>query len=900
MRKPTVRKTVFGVSLYLAVMTGLALLAGTVSLILVLGPKLVGFNGISRQQVSSATVNVSPDLIEQARAAVGDDVLNALDCSNLPPSQRIPGRNCIEGLLARASDSASPVPDRAAFMLPVWQAAAKKYSLPWELLAAVEGARSNFGWINCETSQGNGAYRTYPGPARKYTTDGGSMFVKKDGPECFEAVPPGSAPPVHGTKKEKKASKARYQVNLKKVRPLASLKQDRRSASNVYDPVDATFTTAAMLAHNGAFKNPEWNYSGSGPGECSVAPVDGRVWYVPFMDLGYGPGAKIGFNKRLDIPKKAALIAAKWRSDKGNLKPRRADSALDRRLKTVPMPEKTAKYLLRVAWYAFGVRGEELTYNVNANYKQAYTETGTTGGVRPYIMQSVHLDWDGNDDNPAGGLFGFIQSTFEHWKVDGFDDRFNPLDSILGAVNAQVNGPYKIMSGGIGWSPPWSHNPYATGGRSRLVGDKETVGRLPKKPYKGKAQTDPISKAVRYQSPGYPASDCYVAVIHDWYRQIKAHPPAETIDGPIRQRIVKIAQAELKKGVAESGGDNVPRYLKTGDIAVYNISNAWCQAFASRIWYWAGLKKITMEMGRIGGMSQMDGKVMPSFTGTPPIWAQPKNLYKTDNPMPGDMAFYGTTHVEIVEKVQNGQVLSTIGGNTSDAVTRRMAPSGITHFISPPASSGASSYNLGSAENPEKIGLNGFAESLNVRAGVITTTGKRTQGEGKIQSTYTFDQIGIPVAIATVRQAGSYEKLITKNAVNAALRGSRAATSRLIDRLGRKSDRKIEKVFRRSGDSLTGVADNPFRTIWTGEASNRMMLALSDGRLTDRKSAKRILEILGKNGVIKIDGTGNDYNKRPKRIYRATTVKGKTATTVFVQPTGKVNLRKAADRILRK
>jgi hypothetical protein len=53
----------------------------------------------------------------------------------------------------------------------------------------------------------------------------------------------------------------------------------------------------------------------------------------------------------------------------------------------------------------------------------------------------------------------FVTGTFRHWQVGHRGDRFNPLDNILAAVNAQVNGPHRVLSGRSGWSPRMSHNP---------------------------------------------------------------------------------------------------------------------------------------------------------------------------------------------------------------------------------------------------------------------------------------------------------------------------------------------------------------------------------------------------------------------------------------------------------
>ena len=72
---------------------------------------------------------------------------------------------------------------------------------------------------------------------------------------------------------------------------------------------------------------------------------------------------------------------------------------------------------------------------MSRNYRQILRESMR----HPAILQGYI--GDANDRNPAGGLLQFIPGTFHYWQVGGRGDRFNPLDNILGAVNAQAHGP---------------------------------------------------------------------------------------------------------------------------------------------------------------------------------------------------------------------------------------------------------------------------------------------------------------------------------------------------------------------------------------------------------------------------------------------------------------------------
>jgi hypothetical protein len=470
----------------------------------VLGKDAVGFQGITKEQVVELEGDVRATELKEIREQRGLEVRAALDCSNLPPESRIPGKTCIEGLLY-SGESWSPVPEDRAWLVDIWKAAATHYQVPWELLAASAGIRSSFARENCpDLLYGDGPYRFTEAAWSRWGLDAGSTALSPDG-RCWISEQP-----------------ARIGSGVRGV----AENLDSDPGGSPYDWVDSTYAEARALADSGAWKTGEWEYNGSPANRCTVDSGDGPVWYPPTPPTQLGPGAALGYNELLKIPRWAPRLAAKYRSNKGKYKPRRDDLALDQQLGDHPMPKEDIVKLLVVAWTAFGARGEELTTNVTKNYAQI----GRESGGRPYILQG--FIGDVNDTNPAGGLMQFIPGTFDHWKVDGFNDRFNPLDNILATVNAQVNGPYYILDGSSGWSPPFSENPYATGGKAKIVKGYMAGGKVDLEPYRGLPQTDEVSKAVARVAGG--ASPCYVALVHEWYQAIKAHPPVRpiSVQGP--------------------------------------------------------------------------------------------------------------------------------------------------------------------------------------------------------------------------------------------------------------------------------------------------------------------------------------------------------------------------------
>jgi len=912
---------------------------------------------------------------------IEDSVAIQLDCSNKSPAEARPNENCIPGLLAKIEaeragpDQPGPVPQRAEWMVPVWQAAAERYQVDWIALAAIQGARSYFGLRNCEDSRfGSGTYRILPDNWDVYAFDGGSVYKEPASPGCYQVVSfeEISAVEKPKTDDQRKSLSDKYKPSIVKVGPVKKLSDDPirpyvsgpgggskvgpgseifresplydpnptvndlgpfrptgsgartpisrlgSSTADIYDPIDASFTEARIIAHQGAFARKEWKYSGSGPGQCSALETDGQVWYyADFAPVGAaGAGAQFGFNSKLNVSPRAIQLAAKYRSNKGKYQPRRDHWAIDDRLGYHPIPKRDIVFLLTSAWTAFGKRGAELHRNVTLNYAQI----GLESGGRPYLMQGII--GDENDDNPAGGLMQFIPSTFDHWKVDGFNDRFNPIDNILATVNAQVNGPNPILDGSSGWSPPFSTNPYASGGRARNLAPKpkpkpkeagDSADDYNPLPYKGREIKDPVSRAIKYRSTAGPHSDCYVAVVNAWYDAIKKNPPESSfsLGGPVRDRIVKIAQAELAKNPEENGADNYPRYEGgSGKIAPYAISGApWCQAFASHIWYWAGIRKIWEPLA---GMTTESGLKLPSYTCTMVEWGKANNAYKTKNPLPGDMIFLDCDHVEIVEKVRDGRVISTIGGNTSDAVSRQLGFTGSSEFVEPPGADIASDYAAGGQATPLRGKLNRqFAALLNqldVEASVVYTSGSKSSSLGNVASAKAWSTIKVPIVTAYLRGLG--KKPVPADAaadIAAAIRESdNSAIERIWARLARSEKSRfdrLERTLRAGGDvsevsrSAGGSGFSAYgQTNWSGSAANNWYLSLARGKLLPPK--KTALVINHMSNISQSWGTpaagfttakpgwGPEGSRGGRYVLRETGLKGKRAALTIIVVAG--------------
>lgn len=597
------------------------------------------FHGIT------SVVKLPGDLIDSLTGTdVDEKIKHELDCSNASKADRKAG-NCINGLLDMGEAEQSPVPDDKAWLLPVWQAAATKYKIPWELVAAVNAARTNFGDKNCTSEFGDGFYRMYPGAWDAYKFDGGAAKTEEDG-RCRDSEAP------------------------------AKLKADDRK--DVYDAVDATFAEARMLAEAGAQNNDDWDYSGSDPGACVTNTArEGQVYVMPAFTGGAGKG-DLGFNPKLDIDRDLVEQASKY------------VYPLSRNGHAVP--EATIRKMLVAVWKAFGASASQAEANARLNIGQVSRESG----FKPNQMQTID-DINSQQGHPAQGLFQFVPSTFDAWKVPGYDDILNPLDNIIAAVNAQKYTDIAILDGSSGWGPGAGANPFlnTTGSSTPAAGGADNTSTGPKA-YEGDPQSDDVSEAVAYNGPSAPDnSACYIAVVHDWYVGIKNNPPlGDVTAGGVRGRIVKIAQAEAKLGLHEATGSNDGQPAVRYEFAP-GPQSPWCAYFTTWVWRKAGV-----NIAHYGMVSDVMN------------WGKQHNLFKarTAMPQPGDAIIYGASgndHIGIVERVVGTKVaqvqFTTIEGNYSNMVAR-VGPTDVEHtgqytygFVSPARGGGSGTNPL---DNP--------------------------------------------------------------------------------------------------------------------------------------------------------------------------------------------------------
>lgn len=153
--------------------------------------------------------------------------------------------------------------------------------------------------------------------------------------------------------------------------------------------------------------------------------------------------------------------------------------------------------------------------------------------------------------------------------------------------------------------------------------------------------------------------------------------------GPVGQRMVQLAQAELAKGVRETGGNNESeriREYRTATAGAENIPGPWCAYFVS----W---------LAREAGAPIGAGGNGTGYVPTLEAWGKQEGRFVergAARPAPGDIVIFdwgrdGTAdHTGIVERVDADGRVHTIEGNASDTILRRTYPadsSSITGYV---------------------------------------------------------------------------------------------------------------------------------------------------------------------------------------------------------------------------
>lgn len=188
------------------------------------------------------------------------------DCANRPPEDEEDGL-CDPNALNKA-DSASAIPTERSWLIPVFVEAGRAHDVPWQLLAAVAGARTNFGEENCSPNGARGGFMNMTGKEwKRFGRDAGSTLTRPgDDNNCVELLSP-QDPELGG----------------EGIGGLFDF--DKDGVKDPRDPVDAIYSYAAMLSSQGV-RGREWKYNGDSANGCAVDEGrDGAIHPAPNANL---------------------------------------------------------------------------------------------------------------------------------------------------------------------------------------------------------------------------------------------------------------------------------------------------------------------------------------------------------------------------------------------------------------------------------------------------------------------------------------------------------------------------------------------------------------------------------------------------------------------------------------
>jgi surface antigen len=151
-----------------------------------------------------------------------------------------------------------------------------------------------------------------------------------------------------------------------------------------------------------------------------------------------------------------------------------------------------------------------------------------------------------------------------------------------------------------------------------------------------------------------------------------AQPPSVSQPTDYGARALAVAEGEIGQAEQPPGSNDSPR-IATYRAAVQGsvVGQPWCAYFVSWCAAQAGVPLGDHGQG-FGAVSQIED------------WARSSGrlLPASAKPRPGDLILFGTAHVGMVESVAADGTITTVEGNTGDAVRRRVrSPGEATGFV---------------------------------------------------------------------------------------------------------------------------------------------------------------------------------------------------------------------------
>ncbi|MEV6339403.1 CHAP domain-containing protein [Nocardia vinacea] len=269
-------------------------------------------------------------------------------------------------------------------------------------------------------------------------------------------------------------------------------------------------------------------------------------------------------------------------------------------------------------------------------------------------LRDIEASMDANDE-------GVDNSTYGTYSVagDAYVDIEAAVKQLQGTINDAANVPgASIDAAGRKYWPETVEGPLRTACAT-------TAATVEQRMWGATIDIQRHADHINNSAPDNPTSSGYGGTTAPLTTAWSGHsymPPADagTID-----KIKGFAANEL--GVAETGTNHVNR--------PYNIDDAWCASFATWVWKQSGID-----------VDWSNKNYVPS------VWSDAADKGWADSDMssarPGDLVVFGGQHHIGVVVARNGNSITTIEGNSGDAVrqhTYNLSGGNFTGVIHPPA-----------------------------------------------------------------------------------------------------------------------------------------------------------------------------------------------------------------------
>lgn len=267
-------------------------------------------------------------------------------------------------------------------------------------------------------------------------------------------------------------------------------------------------------------------------------------------------------------------------------------------------------------------------------------------------LQSIEATMEENDEGVDSSTYGTYSAA-----GDAYVDIETAVTQLQGTIDG-APGPSRDVAGNDYW-PEAVEGPLRTACATAAATVEQRMQT---------AATDIQQHAdhINNSAPANPTSSGYggttVALTTPWSGTSYV-PPADagTVD-----KIKGFAANEL--GVTETGTNHVNR--------PYNINDAWCASFATWVWQQSGID-----------VDWSNKNYVPS------VWSDATSKGLADNmsnARPGDLVVFGSQHHIGVVVARDGNTITTIEGNSGDAVRQRtynISSGNFTGVVHPPATS---------------------------------------------------------------------------------------------------------------------------------------------------------------------------------------------------------------------